>query len=86
MRWQLVHKMREAADAHSKQHDIQLCDPIDGTHTRMMDRSILGFIYSFNMLPTAVVHAIDASAFQRGLQQAVKNKLQSEIGGWEVIM
>ena len=52
----------------------------------MMERSILGLVYSFNMLPAAVVHAKDASTFQRRLQQAVKTAAKQDMRGWEALL
>ena len=53
-------------------HDHQLLDRIDGTHSRMMERSVLGLIYAYNVLPQRVINAKSVKLFQRKLQNAVK--------------
>ena len=54
-------------------HDRQIHDPIDGTQSRALERSVYGLIYTFNSLPPEVAKAPDTSGFQRRLQRAVVN-------------
>jgi hypothetical protein len=70
----------------ARQHGLQLHDPVDGTHSCMMERSILGLIYSFNMLPPAIVHTTNVSAFQHRLQNAVKTAAKRDMLGWEDVL
>ena len=65
-----------------ERHNLQMHDPIDGTHSRMMGRSCLSLIYTFNMLPQSVLDLKTASAFQRCLQNAVKLAAEREIADW----
>ena len=53
-------------------HNRQLHDPIDGTHSRKMQRSLLGLIYAYNLLPQWLVDIRSISTFQHHLQNAVK--------------
>ena len=41
-----------------QRHTRPLHDPIDGTQAGMMDRSLLGLVYTYNMLPQHVVDAV----------------------------
>ena len=52
-------------------HDRQIHDPIDGTQSRALERSVYGLIYTYNSFPPEVVAAPDTSGFQRFLQRAV---------------
>jgi len=66
----------------SLRHSCQLQDPIDGTHSRMMERSVLGIIYTYNLLPQHVVGSIKVSTFQRKLQMAVKQAAKLGVCNW----
>ena len=69
--------------AHSgERHSKQLADPIDGTHTRMMERSVLGLIDTYNRFPQCVVDAPSVCAFQTRLQSGLK-LLASREATWE---
>ena len=68
------------------QHHMQFKDPIDGTHSNAMGRSVLGLIYSFNMLPCHVVAATSVSSFQRFLQNGIKNGHRRGLGNWESLL
>ena len=68
------------------QHSLQFHDPIDCASQKMLGRSILGLIYSFNMLPASVVAAGSVNLFQRRLQNAVKNAYKQGICEWEAIL
>ena len=67
-------------------NNLQLHDPIDGTRTGMMGRSVLGMVYSFNMLPQAVVDAKTVSASQRCLQQGVRHAARTGALRWEGVL
>ena len=65
-------------------HKNQLRDPIDGSHTKLMERSILGLIYTYNCLPTRVVELRTVSAFQRVLQNAIKYAVRRDLPDWQL--
>ena len=67
-------------------HTKQLHDPIDGTTTRMMERSVLGLVYTYNCLPLKVVDLKDVHHFQHALQNAVKACARSGNSGWEALL
>ena len=54
---------------HGDRHEKQLVDPIDGTHSHAMERSVFGLIYFYNVLPKHVISAPSIKLFQRMLQQ-----------------
>ncbi len=55
----------------SPPHGRQIFDPIDGTHSRAVERSVFGLIYTFNSLPADTVDCTCTSPFQGALQKAV---------------
>jgi hypothetical protein len=67
-------------------HDRQLHDPIDGTQSNMMQRSLFGLIYTYNMLPQPVIDAKSVSSFQKLLQNAVKSAARREHVSWKVLL
>ncbi|CAE8602818.1 unnamed protein product [Polarella glacialis] len=66
----------------ASRHDKQLQDPIDGTRTFMLERSVLGLIYTYNMLPQHRVNEKSTSGFQRKLQLAVKRLAATGEPNW----
>jgi hypothetical protein len=67
-------------------HNRQFHDPIDGTQSRMMERSLFGAIYTFNMLPQSVVDAKTTSRFQHELQNAVKALARTQHPEWDTLL
>jgi len=68
---------------HPPVHARQIHDPIDGTQSRALERSVYGLIYTFNSLPAEVVEATDVATFQRHLQRAVIKASDSHaVGEW----
>ena len=67
-------------------HDRQLRDPFCGSESRMLQRSWLRLIYTYNLLPQAVVDHTSVSAFQKQLQIAVQNAARSEMSSWSSIL
>jgi hypothetical protein len=67
-------------------HGRQLHDPIDGSTSRVMERSVLGLIYTYNCLPTHVVEHKTPKIFQRALQIGVKLCAHSGSSGWEALL
>ena len=67
-------------------HDRQLRDPIDGTHTGMMERSVFGLVYCYNCLPQSVVDIKTVNGFQRALQKALKLAIQSGLSNWKLFL
>ena len=66
-------------------HSRQLQDPIDGSHSRMMERSVLGLIYTYNLLPEYVVGSGSISTFQRKLQNGLKQAAELDAGDWQFL-
>ena len=67
-----------------ERHTKQIHDPIDGTTTRMMERSVLGLVHTYNSLTQRVVDLKDVSRFQHALQDAAKACARSGNSDWEV--
>jgi hypothetical protein len=67
-------------------HTKQIHDPIDGTTTRMMERSVLGLVYTYNSLTQRVVDLKDVSRFQHALQDAVKACARAGSSDWELLL
>ena len=53
-------------------HNKQLHDPIDGTRSSATQRSVLGMIHTYNLLPQTLVDISSVNAFQRKLQNGLK--------------
>ena len=70
----------------STQHSLQFYDPVDGSESKMLARSVFGLIYAFNMLPAHVVESSSVSIFQRRLQDAVKRAQAQDIPEWEAVL
>ena len=68
--------------ARDRRHSKQLHDPIDGTQSRAVQRSLLGMIYVYNMLPESTVASMSVSAFQRKLQNCIKRLAESKLPSW----
>ncbi|CAE8627965.1 unnamed protein product [Polarella glacialis] len=66
-------------------HNCQLHDPMDGTQTNMMKRSVFRLIYPYNMLPQRVVDSTTVSSFQQKLQQAVKAAARDGRSNWQYV-
>ena len=69
-----------------ERHARQLHDPIDGTTSRVMERSVLGLMCSYNALPASVVQLKTPKTFQRALQKAVKTCASSGSSNWEALL
>jgi hypothetical protein len=52
----------------------------------MMERSVLGLIYSYNALPQHMVDHGTVRIFQRALQNAVKTCAKSGYQDWECLL
>ena len=66
-------------------HTRLLDDPIDGTHSSMMGRSIIGLIYSFNMLPQKIVD-MKLNGFQTALPNAAQQAITTQIACWNSLL
>jgi hypothetical protein len=69
-----------------QRHGKQLHDPIDGTSARIVERSVLGLIYSWNALPSQVVEHKALKVFQRALQRGVKACARSGCPQWPTLL
>ena len=66
----------------NQRHSKQLHDPIDGTRGKATQRSVLGLVYTYNMLPQAVVDAKNVHLFQGKLQNSLKKLAQHHVLEW----
>ena len=67
-------------------HNRQLQDYVDGTHSRILERSAYGLVYSYNSLPQTVVDARSLTTFQRRLQNAVKRSCRMNVANWNTLL
>ena len=65
-------------------HGKQLADPIDGSHTDYLKRSIFGLIGVYNDLPERVVICADVRSFQACLQRDLRTLAVQRSPGWEL--
>ena len=72
--------------ASSLRHSKQLHDPIDGSNTATMGRSVFGLIYSYNLLPQGVVNAPNVKMFQRSLQRGLKSASKLGVRDRELLL
>ena len=71
--------------ASALRHNRQLHDPMDGTQSNSLRRSLLSLIYAYNLLPQRVVDSKTVSAFQRQLQSATLRACQDGILDWKYL-
>ncbi len=58
-----------------RRHPLQLCEATTmGGHTEVFRRSLFGLVTVWNMVPEAVVLSGSVHSFQKGLQDAVRNR------------
>ena len=67
-------------------HTRQLHDPTCGAESRMLQRSWLRLIYTYNLLPQAFVDKKTVSLFQRSLQKAVANAAVAGGNRWDTFL
>ena len=67
-------------------HNKQLHDPIGADSSHGLQRSLVGLIYPYNLMPQSVVDADSLSKFQKSLQNAVKNACLRDILHWETVL
>ena len=61
-----------------RRHSLHVRDPIDGSHTELLKRSVYGLVRTYNSLPQVVIDIRDVSTFQRALQIMAINALESD--------
>ena len=61
----------------SIRHTLQLVDPIDGTQSALVERSVLGLVRYWNALPDDLVYSKNVNIFQSDLQQYAKHACAS---------
>ena len=66
----------------SLRHTRQLHDPMDGTQSNAITRSVLCLVYTYNLLPQAVVDSATVASFQRKLAKALAKACQAELPEW----
>ena len=67
-------------------HTRQLHDPTCGVESRMLQRSFLRLIYTYNVLPQHVVDKVTVRSFQGALQAAVARAAGVGIRRWDVLL
>lgn len=63
-------------------HERQLQDPFNALHRDYINRSVLGYIWIYNLLPADIVDCSTVKAFQRGLQLMMKNSANRDDESW----
>ena len=71
--------------ARALRHSRQLHDPMDGTQSNSLRRSMLSLIYTYNLLPQATVECKTVSTFQRQLQRAILHACDRGIHDWKCL-
>ena len=69
-----------------RRHNKQLHDWLDGNHSDLLQRSLLGLTRTYNGLPQAAVDEPTVSDFQRHLQKLVKQRVQEGDDHWRVLL
>ena len=70
-------EVRPATRSHTGSHNLQLVDPLDGSQSSLMTRSIFGLIRYWNALPQGTVNAKSVKTFQRSIQWLSKEAIRS---------
>ena len=63
---------RSSARIYGNKHSRQLLDPFETLHRDYINRSILGYIWIYNLLPSGVVVCDNVQLFQSRCQQILK--------------
>ena len=77
---------KRSTRAASSMHDRQIFDPLDGSHSTLLARSMAGMIRVYNDLPPDAVHAASVKLFQRYIQGMLKVKLASGDTSWSACL
>ena len=67
-------------------HSRQLHDPTCGAESRMLQRSFLWLIYTYNLLPQKVVKQKSVKLFQNALQRDVIQGAHAGVRRWEALL
>ena len=78
---QTVHSYRTRRQ--SRQHNKQLYDYLQGNHTELLRRSLLGQVRVYNNLEQHTVNAGSVKLFQRRVQLHLKDKARRKDAGWK---
>ena len=65
-----------------RRHSRQLHDPACGAEKRILQRSWLKLIYTYNVLPQTVVDSVAVNTFQKQLQNAVIRGARADARNW----
>ena len=76
-------RVRPASRLQISRHSKQLHDPCDGSQSSLLDRSVIGLIRVYNLLPQSIVDKGLLKDFQGALQALVKDELLTGRAGWE---
>ena len=63
-------------------HKHQLLDPFEALHRDYINRSVLGYIWVYNLLPDEIVRSTSVKCFQSGLQRILKDMAGSYPDRW----
>ena len=74
---------RPTSRLQGSRHSFQLYDPCDGSQSALLDRSVIGLIRVYNLLPQSVVDKCTLRDFQGALQALVIDELHTGRAGWE---
>ena len=67
-------------------HNRQLQDPIGADASNALGRSVLGMIYTYNVLPQGVVDCASVSGFQRSLQKGLAQACEQNLDAWDAYL
>ena len=66
-----------------RRHYLQILDSYSSVHKDYLDRSVLGYIWIYNLLPSTVVEARSIKTFQQQLHVILKDLASSDYKNWE---
>ena len=78
-----LHRYKTRYQTH--RHSKQLHDYLQGNHTELLRRSLLGVPRVYNTLPQDTVNARSVKLFQRRLQQELKELAQRGKDNWKKV-
>ena len=63
-------------------HDRQLLDPFEALYRDYINRSVLGYIWVYNLLPEEIIRSTSVKCFQSDLQKMLKDMASSYPERW----
>ena len=69
----------------SRRHQLQVVDLYSNYHRDYLDRSMLGYVWIYNLLPADVVESRSVKLFQRKFHWMVKDLASQDYENWSYI-